>query len=290
MRSFEEVSGRWLACLSTYRSLRDVQKYKATLRRYVLPIIGSKTIENLDPADCAKVLANAQSENQRFGLARILKSILRWHFGEVPLYLRPVLKVRQPRPLTQTLSLEEQRQLLQFAANNLDCDFGLGILLLWGCGLRIGELLGLRYEDFNSADNSLILRRSFSNGEVKALKAGSSEWRVLIPQIAVQFMKNNRKGWVFPAAINSKRPLSLSTAHAKFFNTLRAAGVSRVKVHSFRHAWVTRMLDAGAPFKAVQVQGGWASYKTPLDTYYRYSDGNLQAISEINEKFLGGVK
>ena len=290
MESFVEVSDKWLTYLSTYRNLRDVRKYQGVLLRCVLPIIGAKTIENLDPADCAKVLANAQSENQRFELARILKSILRWHFGEVPLLLRPVLKVRQPRPLTQTLSIREQRQLLQFVISNPDCDFGLAILLLWGCGLRVGELLGLRYEDFNSADSSLILRRSFSDGKVKALKAGSSERRVLIPRIVIRFMKSSRKGWVFPVTTNSKRPMALSTAHAKFFRVLQAAGVSKVKVHSFRHAWVTRMLDAGAPFKAVQVQGGWVSYKTPLDTYYRYSESNLQAILEINEKFLGGVK
>ena len=59
-------------------------------------------------------------------------------------------------------------------------------------------------------------------------------------------------------------------------------------LHSLRHAYAGRALEAGAPVNAVAAQLGHSSVKMPLDVYGKANpDGQRDAAKLVGEAFKG---
>lgn len=62
------------------------------------------------------------------------------------------------------------------------------------------------------------------------------------------------------------------------------AGLPKLRFHDLRHVGAATLLSAGAPIKAVQERGGWASSSILLDTYAYCIPGLQQACVDVLEK------
>jgi integrase/recombinase XerD len=134
--------------------------------------------------------------------------------------------------------------------------------LLYGCGLRVSELVGLDTD-----------RVDLPNQQVRVIGKGNTERRVPMGDEARErlhrYLGGPRLAWTAgrptPAVFVNQRGRRLS--RESVWRTVKrwtaAAGVrERVTPHTFRHSFATHLLEGGADLRVVQALLGHASIST----------------------------
>jgi integrase/recombinase XerD len=134
--------------------------------------------------------------------------------------------------------------------------------LLYGCGLRVSELVGLD-------DERLDLRHA----QVRVIGKGNKERRVPMGEEARERLHRYRSGprseWTARHPTEATfvgrrgRRMSREAVWSLVKRWTRAAGVTeRVTPHTFRHSFATHLLEGGADLRVVQALLGHASIST----------------------------
>ncbi|MEO5986145.1 MAG: site-specific tyrosine recombinase [Candidatus Limnocylindria bacterium] len=134
--------------------------------------------------------------------------------------------------------------------------------LLYGCGLRVSELVGLDTD-----------RVDLAGQQVRVIGKGNKERRVPMGDEARERLHRYRSGpraeWTAgrptPAVFVGRRGhrLSREAVWALVKRWADAAGVTqRVTPHTFRHSFATHLLEGGADLRVVQALLGHASIST----------------------------
>ena len=171
---------------------------------------------------------------------------------------------RLPRPLPKSLSEADVEALL--AAPDVDTDLGLRdramLELLYACGLRVSELVGLTLQAV-----------SLDMGVVKVMGKGAKERLVPMGEVA--------SDWIERYLLKA-RPRLLGRHHSDtLFVTRRGGGMTRqmfwhliktyavragvsarLSPHTLRHAFATHLLNHGADLRVVQILLGHADIST----------------------------
>jgi len=133
------------------------------------------------------------------------------------------------------------------------------IELLYGCGLRISELIGLKAADIE-----------FEAGFVRVVGKGNKQRLVplgLYARQAVERYQESRPAAAGPTAIlllnRSGRPFSRVGLWKVVKKLVRQAGITkRVTPHTLRHSFATHLLAGGADLRTVQEMLGHADIST----------------------------
>jgi integrase len=151
-------------------------------------------------------------------------------------------------------------------------------------GLRIGELLGLRWRDVDWAAQKIRVGDNWVRGEFGDPKSARSDRAVPMAQrvareLELQFQRSELQAdddLVFPHPITG-RPLDKSKVRKRFLAAVEAAGISRhLTVHDLRHTFGTRMAAAGVPLRTIQEWMGHADFKT-TQIYAEYAPSRDEA-------------
>jgi integrase/recombinase XerC len=145
--------------------------------------------------------------------------------------------------------------------------------LLYGCGIRIGELVGITLEDID-VDNGWLRVRGKGNKERQVPIAARAchavrcylDVRKAEPHVRALFL--NSRG----TQLSDRQVRRL----VKFY-ALLITGDSTVHPHSFRHAYATHLLTEGADLRAIQELLGHAKLST-TQKYTQVSLKDLQAV------------
>jgi len=148
------------------------------------------------------------------------------------------------------------------------------ICLLYGGGLRVSELVGLRWKD--------VVARADAAGQVTVLGKGAKTRTILLPPGVFERLSRLRNGAdderpVFSSrkggALHPSQVLRITKAAA------RRAGIDRnVRNHDLRHCHASHAIERGAPIQLIQVTLGHSSVATtgkylharPSDSSARY--------------------
>src|SRR5260221_2687072 len=125
---------------------------------------------------------------------------------------------RRERKLPLILSREEVKGLLQAPA---DLRHRALLAILYGCGLRVSELVELKVSDIDSARNVLRIRHG----------KGRKERQTLLPAKLLELLRcywRHRRptDWLFPSA-DSTRPISPKAVYLTCRRAAHRAGVSK---------------------------------------------------------------
>ena len=173
----------------------------------------------------------------------------------------------------------------------------LGIRLLFWTGLRIGELLALRWEDISKDYSEILVRRRLTSQKegdryihpvLEGTKGKGSYRRVLIPPDVLQPIilaarKINPDGsYIF--TIKGDEPMTQGSFASRLRRICRWAGVEFKSLHKIRKTVVTELMDHHLPMPFIQSQVGHASAQTTENCYHfnnktKYENGRKLAIA-----------
>lgn len=198
----------------------------------------------------------------------------------------PTVQVGSPqrtRSLPKAITVEEVSRLLEQPARDLLGHRDRAILeTLYGCGLRISELVALDVDDVD-LDNRLLLVRSGKGSKARKVPIGRAATRALQayltttrPELARRSSAAAARGALILNARGGR--LSRQGCWKILKEYARAVGLeARVSPHTLRHSFATHMLDGGADIRVVQELLGHASLAT-TQVYTLVSDARLRDV------------
>ncbi|MEO6018332.1 MAG: tyrosine recombinase XerC [Polaromonas sp.] len=217
------------------------------------------------------------------GIALILsgwRGFYTWLGREGLVASNPVQDVRSPkvpRPLPKALSVDEAVQLASFEAGSSEGTAGDPLLeardrciteLLYGCGLRIGELVGLDVQ----ASSSALGWIDRDAAEAHVLGKGSKRRSVPVGGKALEALDAwlaARSQWAGVGAGNAlfinQRGGRLTPQHVRVRlkqRSLRAGLATPVHPHMLRHSFASHVLQSSGDLRAVQELLGHANITT----------------------------
>ena len=184
----------------------------------------------------------------------------------------PAAAVRSPRipeRLPRAISREAMGRLIDEAWKIPPCQRNGTIMeVLYGCGLRVAELVSLKWEDIDLEERWL-----------KVCGKGDKERLVPFGRYAQEALKNWHdvcgagSQYVFPGKEHGS--ITVRTIHRLVVQAARRAGLENVTPHSVRHSFATHMLEGGAALNVLQELLGHESLLT-TQKYLKITPGHLR--------------
>ena len=185
-------------------------------------------------------------------------------------------RLRTPKTkqrLPDVMSAEKTNNLLD-GAEQFSKERDMAFLeLLYGCGIRVGELVGINLEDIDLRAGWLRVRGK-----------GNKEREVPVAGRAVEAVE---RYLAIRSAQPSERALFVNSRGGRLGDrqvrrlvkqyALLVSGDSTVHPHSFRHAYATHLLSEGADLRSIQELLGHARLST-TQKYTQVSLKDLQAV------------
>jgi site-specific recombinase XerD len=161
---------------------------------------------------------------------------------------------KQPKRLPVVLSQEEMTQF--FAAIDR-LKYRALFMAVYGCGLRVSEVVALRAEDIDSK------RMVLGVCQGKGMK---DRYVMLSPKL-LEVLREYYKAFRPTATLffgrDKARPLDRGTVLLACRRFARRAGLrKRVTVHTLRHSFATHLLEAGVDLRTIQALLGHRSLRT----------------------------
>jgi integrase/recombinase XerC len=211
------------------------------------------------------------------GIALILsgwRGFYTWLGREGFVTSNPVQDVRAPKapkPLPKALSVDEAVQFAEFSAETTDPwmearDAAI-VELLYGCGLRVGELVGLDLQASGAARGWIDLQA----GEAHVLGKGSKRRTVPVGAKALQALKQwldlrSAGAHATEASLFTGRHGGRLSAQAIWqrlrLRSLQAGLATPVHPHMLRHSFASHVLQSSGDLRAVQELLGHANIGT----------------------------
>lgn len=196
-----------------------------------------------------------------------LRGLYAYLVREELLAVDPTARLRTPRrgqDLPRVLSVEEVLALLArvVPAGPLGQRDLAMVELLYGCGLRASELLGLREGDVDLEAG--LVRCTGKGDKERVVPMGGAAAAALVRYLrdgrrALQ--RGRRRAELFLNARGA--PLTRQGLDYVLRRHLRAAGLpGRASAHTFRHSFATHLLAGGADLRSVQEMLGHANVAT----------------------------
>ncbi len=210
-----------------------------------------------------------------------VRALYKFLLQEGVIEANPAARLRTPKVkqrLPDVMSEEKTNQLIDavesgrhFEKPSRERDLAF-LELLYGCGIRVSELVGINLEDLDLRERWLRVRgkgnkqREVPIGERAAL-AVDRYLAIRIPAPSERALFLNGRG----ERLSDRQVRRLVKMYA-----LAATGDSTVHPHSFRHAYATHLLSDGADLRSIQELLGHARLST-TQKYTQVSLKDLQA-------------
>jgi integrase len=281
---------RWLnGSVAGYVKPSTFESYERMIRNHIRPSLGHKKLKTLAPDHVQYFYQSKLDDGLAPGTVRLMHGILhkaleqavKWE--TVPRNVCKAVTAPKPKPEEICPLDSEQAKLLLEAScgNRLEALYVLAVT----AGLRVGELLGLKWEDVDLDSSTLRVRRTRSqarsgptftspkNGKGRNIKLTQRAIEALKSHRAAQNAERHKAGslWRDDNLVFSTmtgKPLDFrNVATASFKPLLKKAELPDIRFHDLRHTCATLLLSRGHHPKLVQELLGHASVAITLDRY-----------------------
>ncbi len=161
-------------------------------------------------------------------------------------------------------------------------------------GMRLGELLALKWEDVDWHGKFILVRRSYKRGRLTPTKSGKQR-RVDMSDQLISILRDfylTRKKEALEAGIGKVedfifhrrgKPMEQNSIRYPFKRILEKAGLRKIRFHDIRHTFASLLLSAGASPVYVKEQMGHSSIQITVDIYgHLIPSSNREMVNRLD--------
>lgn len=303
--------------------------YESYVRLHLLPALGTFKLTTLSVEQFQKFFNQKQKSLSPKSLRNIYnmlhncleQAVINGHLLRNPLQgvkLPPV----QKKEIT-ILSKNEQRTLhTAVEASNTPAAFG--IIFTLSTGIRLGELIGLQWDDLDYNNHTIHIRRTVGrlqkvdeSGNLIKKKAGIQTTELvtrspksatarrtipLFPQVwnglMAYYITQQKMLCASGVSLTPTTPIFSTTSGTVyeprtyedlFKRNLKAANLPDINFHALRHTFATRALEAGMDIKVLSAILGHAQASTTLNLYAHALPDHKKSSMERMGAFYGNT-
>ncbi len=210
---------------------------------------------------------------------------------------------RQSKPNMRVLDLAEQRQLVTTLRHTNEKLY-IGAMISLATGLRLGEVLGLKWSDIDYNNSMLHIRRTVNrlctiDGDTKTeIVVGTPKSDSSVRDIPFNYNvqkyfeeyytrslkilgKRKLKSDDFVLSLRYGHPVEPKTMQSAFKRIVSEAKISDTNFHALRHTFATRAIEKGVDVKTLSVLLGHADISTTLNRYAHVLDDQKRKTMDI---------
>lgn len=268
----------------------EVHSKRTILRVHLVPFFGGMRldeieVEHIETYKAKKLKARKAAKtvnNHLTVLHRLFAVACEWK----KIAYAPAIKwLKAPEPEFDFLTFAEADALIANASTSARPL----IVTAVRTGLRLGELLALRWTDVDLDAGRLVVRRSVTRGVVGTPKSGRKR-EVALSQQALLTLREHREGaegaLVFPGEKGSM--LDKGKTKWRLWTSCKRAGIRRVGWHVLRHTFASHLAMRGAPLKAVQELLGHATIEMTMRYAHLSPDARREVVRLLDDAAPGG--
>lgn len=265
--------------------------YEAILENQILSEIGSTPVRNITNKTIWYLIQKKKEQGLSNGTIHVTLSVLRnvLNFAQSE-GLSTAEPIKYPH-LTVTnndikiMDIEDYQILEEYLIQHLD-RFNYGILLCMNTGIRVGELSGLRWEDFDFSRKKLRICRTVIRIKnldqipdpvthkiaktilyIGSPKTANSHREIPIPDKLLELgqrLAGEKDTYILTGTSKCMEPRIIQR---KYSALLKECQIPPLKIHSLRHQFSCRWVEQGFDTKSLSEILGHTSVRTTLDLY-----------------------
>lgn len=220
---------------------------------------------------------------------------------------------KRSKPKIIILGKEKIKLLLKAASEN---NWYLEILLALFCGLRKGEIMGLKFCDFDFEKNTVYINRQIaSDPKIKKGSGGKideyglverepktpNSFRTLrVPEVVMAEVKKRKLMIGMNKAMQGEKYLdrdyiccqengklhSMAAFNTALTKLCSRSGLPHLAVHGLRHMYATILIEMGVPLIKISALLGHSSVHTTFEYYCDVMDENENILAFMNNAFV----
>ena len=276
--------------------MRTYERYKLIIEQHLSDKIGCMELNDLSPLILQRLITSLlQNGNKKTGkglsansvnavISVIQSSLKTAHLlGLTKEYTADKLKRPKfkEKPV-ECFTLAEQKQIEQAVLNGKK-DKLYGIILCLYSGLRIGELIALRWSDIDLTKGLLTVSKSCHDSKdgliIDEPKTATSRRVIPLPKQLLPMMKALKRRSASPFVVSaSGNPVSVRSYQRSFELLLKKLKIPHKGFHSLRHTFATRALECGMD---VRTLSEILRHKNPTITLNRYAHSLTEYKKEM---------
>ncbi len=273
---------------STYLS------YRSMITQHIQPKWGDVSLQDVRPAlvqDWLRklTLSPKYKGHIRSLMYRLFDRAMIWELIGIdrnPMQLVEVKGISKRRRRPRTLQVKDAWRIL----DALSQPYRTIVLIALCFGLRISEILGLRWTDFDFKRSSVLIQRSSVGKRLNRLKTECSQDEVPLERGFIVELKKwqelcleSEGQWLFPSPVTG-RPLHADSIRADYLiPTSLQLGLGRIGFHAFRHTYRAWLDETGAPVGVQQKLMRHAHISTTMD---QYGNASMEAKRKANRPLV----
>lgn len=228
----------------------------------------------------------------------LLNFAMKWYgFNFNSLYSRLLGFTDPNAPLKEEMKFFTFEEFSAFIEMENTLVFKCAFQILYYCGLRRGELLGLTWNNVDLFNKKLYIKnnlvKDYQNGGfmISSPKTKSSIRTLPLPDFLVNNLKQlkiaNQNVYSFKETwfvLGYEKPMTYSRLRDRKNLNCDKAGVKRIRLHDFRHSCASLLISKGASVTLVARYLGHSKIEETLNTYSHMFESDLNnLIDTINE-------
>jgi len=287
----QQAVARFLATLAARNASPHTRRaYSGDLAVFA-QYIGSRPLRSIDHVTIRGFLSHLYEKGlSKTSVARSLaavRSFYRWLAQEGMVEQNPAALVstpKLPKKLPRVPTIEEINTVLDsdmpesISFPERDC---LMIELLYGCGIRNSELVGINLDDIRLSHEAILIRGK--GKKERYVPFGDSVRSALANYLPLRQQSLNQSNKKTSALLINQRGGRLTTRSAgRIVKQIAVAkGLSPdIHPHTLRHAFGTHMLEEGADLRAIQEMLGHER----LSTTQRYTQLSIKHVLQVYDQ------
>lgn len=284
-KTIAEIAEAWKMHKKQYVKKSSFFAYVLLMEYHILPLFGSlHTIEEAEVQSFVlQKLEQGLSQKTVKDILIVLKMILKFGAKHKWINFQPFdiqFPTAREKQTIEVLSRAHQRQIMQHIQAHFTFR-NLGVFVCLSTGMRIGEVCALTWEDMDTDNGIIHIRRTIQR--IYTIEQGLRKTELILDtpktknsireipmsKDLLKMLKPIKKvvNASFFVLTNEAKPTEPRTYRAYYKQLMKEMGIPELKFHGLRHSFATRCIESKCDYKTVSVLLGHSNISTTLNLY-----------------------